>query len=85
MKPEKAVEIIEDFLNNFLDELDNEIILRMQGNYKRGKDLIGEHDKKEIEGILYTKKEIEGILNTKNRIESILSDDVISDDYYGEV
>lgn len=67
MLREEKIATIEYFLSCFLNELDNEIISKIQRNYNQGKDLIGEHDIKEIENILYT----------KDRIENILMDDCI--------
>lgn len=74
MLREEKIATIEYFLSCFLNELDNEIISKIQKNYNQGKDLIEGQDIKEIENILYT----------KNRIENILTDNDMHNYYYWE-
>ncbi|MDY4127698.1 hypothetical protein [Peptostreptococcus porci] len=62
MMPEDKIEIITDFLNHFIDKLNQEVIDKLEGNFNQGEDLLRDYEKEGIQRILYTKQRLESWL-----------------------
>lgn len=62
MIPEEKIEVITDFLIFFINELNQEIINKLEGNFNKGEDLLRDYEKEEIKRIFYTKHRLENWL-----------------------
>ena len=62
MIPEEKIDVITDFLNFFISELDQKIINKLEGNFNKGEDLLRDYEKEEIKRIFYTKHRLENCL-----------------------
>lgn len=62
MMPEEKIEVITDFLNHFINKLDQEVIVRLERNFNQGADLLKDYEKEEITRIFYTKQRLESWL-----------------------
>lgn len=62
MIPEDKIEVITDFLNHFINKLNQEVIDKLEGNFNQGEDLLRDYEKEGIQRILYTKQRLESWL-----------------------
>lgn len=62
MIPEEKIEVITDFINHFICELDQEILDKLEVNFNQGKELLQDYEKEEVERIFYTKHRLENWL-----------------------
>lgn len=60
--PEEKIEVITDFLNHFINKLDQEVVNKLEGNFNKGEDLLRDYEKEEIKRIFYTKHRLENWL-----------------------
>lgn len=63
MLPEEKIDVINDFLNYFIIELEQGILNRLESNFNLGKELLQDYEEESVKRTLHVKYVLENLLN----------------------